>query len=230
MVNKYPQRKRTRLKGHDYSQAGYYFVTICTQHRQNILCEIVGNDALVVPLSHVVPIVFPTVIGENVIECWNNIQYQNKDIELDEYCIMPDHFHGIIIIKNALAVPVIKGRYGFELMEHQTDVIDLLSDDDEKQENKTERRGDEQNPERQDKEPERRGRRSLQGLIKDFKSVTTRLYNKTVDIELKNTLWQSSYHDEIIRNETTLNQIRKYIKNNPMAWTLKKPAPCVSEH
>ena len=45
-------RKLHRLKGYDYSQNGVYFVTICTENRKAILCEIVGNDAreLCVPL------------------------------------------------------------------------------------------------------------------------------------------------------------------------------------
>ncbi len=41
--------KRTRLKGFDYSQNGYYFVTICTKDKKKLLCEIVGDDAHIVP-------------------------------------------------------------------------------------------------------------------------------------------------------------------------------------
>ena len=36
-----PQRKRLRLESYDYSQPGYYFITICTKERhQNILCSL----------------------------------------------------------------------------------------------------------------------------------------------------------------------------------------------
>lgn len=41
-MNKMPERKQTRLKDYDYSQNGYYFITICTHNRQNLFGEIVG--------------------------------------------------------------------------------------------------------------------------------------------------------------------------------------------
>ena len=62
------------------------------------------------------------------------------------------------------------------------------------------------------------GQRSLPGIIKDFKSVTTRLYNKIVDRSLKNKLWQKSYYDRVIRNDRELQEIREYIQNNPLKW------------
>ena len=40
-----PKRKATCLKGYDYSAAGYYFVTLCTKQRKNLLSNIVGVDA-----------------------------------------------------------------------------------------------------------------------------------------------------------------------------------------
>ncbi len=65
---------------------------------------------------------------------------------------------------------------------------------------------------------ERRGRRSLQSILKDFKSVTTRKYNKIVNEKYKNMLWQKSYYEHIIRNEKEYYEIVKYIKNNPLKW------------
>lgn len=67
---------------------------------------------------------------------------------------------------------------------------------------------------------ERRGRRSLQSIIKDFKSVTTRKYNEIFPV--KNELWQKSYYEHIIRNEKELLQIQKYILENPLKWNLDK--------
>lgn len=47
---KLPNRKPTRLKGYDYSTKGAYFVTVCTQHREELfVMESVGNDTEVVP-------------------------------------------------------------------------------------------------------------------------------------------------------------------------------------
>ena len=63
---------------------------------------------------------------------------------------------------------------------------------------------------------ERRGRRSLQGLIKDFKSVTTRQY-KTM-FQVNESLWQDSFYDTVIRSQEQYNEIRNYIENNPRKW------------
>ncbi len=41
-MDKLPRRKNNRLHDYDYSQAGYYFVTICTKDRQELLSKIVG--------------------------------------------------------------------------------------------------------------------------------------------------------------------------------------------
>ena len=66
--------------------------------------------------------------------------------------------------------------------------------------------------------PENTDHPSIAELIRGFKSVTTRQYNKLVPPENKNTLWQASFYDEIIRNEDMLYQIRKYIEGNPSKW------------
>mgnify|MGYP000985120660 FL=1 len=63
---------------------------------------------------------------------------------------------------------------------------------------------------------ERRGRRSLQGFIKDFKSVTTRYYKKVYETKLS--LWQESFYDEIIKNQEHYNNVWRYIDENPVKW------------
>ena len=60
---------------------------------------------------------------------------------------------------------------------------------------------------------ERRGRRSLQGLVKDFKSVTTRQYKSMFGVE--DSLWQDSYYDAVIRSQEQYVEIWNYIENNP---------------
>ena len=49
MKHKFPHRKQLRLKEYDYSQEGYYFITICTKNREEILGTIVGADDPVRP-------------------------------------------------------------------------------------------------------------------------------------------------------------------------------------
>ena len=45
-MDKFPQRKTMRLKDYDYSQNGYYFVTICTKDRKCLFGSVVGADSI----------------------------------------------------------------------------------------------------------------------------------------------------------------------------------------
>jgi REP element-mobilizing transposase RayT len=74
-------RRSIRLRGYDYSQAGAYFVTICT-HNHMLFFE---DDRI-------------RGIAE---QCWLEIPRHFQDIELDEWVVMPNHLHGIIIITDA---------------------------------------------------------------------------------------------------------------------------------
>ena len=75
-----PHRKQNRLPQFDYSASGAYFITICTQDRKPLLCEIVGDDAHIVPKPY-----------GNIVE-----KYIRSTPEIEKYVIMPDHIHMII--------------------------------------------------------------------------------------------------------------------------------------
>jgi len=80
-------RHTTRLQTWDYSQNGYYFVTICTQNRECIFGDIkngkmILNDA-----------------GKIIDKWWLELSNKFDRVGLDVYQIMPNHFHGIIIIR-----------------------------------------------------------------------------------------------------------------------------------
>ena len=76
----FPKRKQIRIENHDYSQLGAYFITICTQNREQLLSTIVGDDA------HIVPKPYGSVMEK----------YIRNVPEIDKYIIMPDHVHMII--------------------------------------------------------------------------------------------------------------------------------------
>ncbi|OGU63486.1 MAG: hypothetical protein A2499_04690 [Stygiobacter sp. RIFOXYC12_FULL_38_8] len=80
------QRKSPRLKEYDYSIPNYYFVTICTQGKQNIFGKIAGEK---VELNNK---------GKAVKDCLLEIKDHFTNIEMGEYVIMPNHFHAIIIL------------------------------------------------------------------------------------------------------------------------------------
>jgi REP element-mobilizing transposase RayT len=80
------KRKIIRLKGYDYSQKGYYFVTIEPFDRKYPFCEIINGK------THL------NEIGKIIDDQWKWLFEQYDYIRMDEYVIMPDHFHGIIRI------------------------------------------------------------------------------------------------------------------------------------
>ncbi len=83
-------RQSIRLKGYDYSNDGAYFVTICVANRECLfgcICE--GKMQL-------------NKIGEIVHSWWNLMNQKYMNIELDDFIIMPNHLHGIIMINNQI--------------------------------------------------------------------------------------------------------------------------------
>jgi len=83
-----PNRPRglpLRLRGYDYSQAGFYYVTICTQERYCFFGKVIeGNVHL-------------NDGGKIVQSVWDDLPRRFPSVTLDEYIIMPNHMHGIII-------------------------------------------------------------------------------------------------------------------------------------
>jgi len=87
-------RRSIRLKNYDYSQTGYYFVTICTRNRECILGNVVDGE---MQLSK---------IGQFVQIAWNDLLKRFENIELDKVTVMPNHIHGVItIVEAGLALP-----------------------------------------------------------------------------------------------------------------------------
>jgi REP element-mobilizing transposase RayT len=81
-------RRSIRLTEYDYSQAGMYFVTVCAHGRECLFGEVMDE---VVRLNG-----FGGIVGEE----WLRSAEIRKEIILDEFIIMPNHIHGIIIINN----------------------------------------------------------------------------------------------------------------------------------
>lgn len=84
-------RKLIRLKGYDYSQAGFYYMTICTYKRKLLFGEIIHNcrGTACCALNK---------YGEIVRKEWEKTSRLRNNITLDEYIVMPNHIHGIIIL------------------------------------------------------------------------------------------------------------------------------------
>lgn len=90
-----PERKPLRLEGYDYSGAGYYFVTICTQEKRHLFWDgraFVGADIIRPPLPPL------TALGQIVTEAITDIPNHYQNVMLDKYVIMPNHVHMILIL------------------------------------------------------------------------------------------------------------------------------------
>lgn len=86
-------RKQIRLKKYNYSDAGWYFVTICTKNKECILGDIINNRM---------------ILNQNGLLINKELnQLINKfPIELDKFIIMPNHVHAIFVIRQINIVGV----------------------------------------------------------------------------------------------------------------------------
>jgi len=96
-------RRSIRLRGYGYAGNGAYFVTICTANRACILSK-VDSSAVGAGLAPALDdetspvIIHLTKAGEIVKRNWLAIPERYPNVFLDEYVIMPNHLHGIIMI------------------------------------------------------------------------------------------------------------------------------------
>ena len=144
------------MQGHDYSSAGYYFITICIKDKHEMLGEIVGDAALGVPS------VALTDIGEIARQRIEHINSNSNHVQLKKYVIMPNHIHLILSIENwtpRAASPT---------------------------------------------------KSEIPQAVNAIKSLTTK--------QIGYSIWQRSYHDHIIRDETEYQKIWQYIDQNPARW------------
>jgi len=174
-----PHRRRSiRLKGYDYSEAGTYFVTICTQNRECLFGNIIDGT---IRLNEA---------GEMIQTVWNEIPSHYDGIDVDEFVIMPNHVHGIIVIvgagpcacpdsepqKNGHPQGVAPTRLSLPDVAHRFKTL------------------------------------TTKRYVDGVKKHRWRPFAKA--------LWQRNYWEHIIRSEDDLNRTREYIHNNPRKWEL----------
>ena len=81
-------RRSIRLKNYDYRQSGAYFITICIQNRE---CLLGGIENRCITLNE---------YGRAVEQTWLNVPHHFVNVEIDAAVVMPNHFHGIVILRN----------------------------------------------------------------------------------------------------------------------------------
>ncbi len=95
-------RRSIRLPGYDYAQPGAYFVTICTEGRERLFGEIVGDEMA------------PNEAGRMIDAWWRRIPEKFPSCNADAFVVMPNHLHGVIVIDHDTvgADPRVRPRHG----------------------------------------------------------------------------------------------------------------------
>jgi len=88
------KRRSIRLHDYDYSQAGMYFITICTHERISMFGKITDGEMRL------------NDSGQIAQNCWVEIPSHFPNVVLHEYIVMPNHIHGIIEIASTNNAPV----------------------------------------------------------------------------------------------------------------------------
>ena len=96
------RRRSIRLKGYDYSQAGAYFVTICTEDREWVLGEVVAGEMR------------PNDAGAITLAVWEDLPRHYGHVRVDVFVVMPNHVHGIIVLTDDVTADVGTGAVGVD--------------------------------------------------------------------------------------------------------------------
>lgn len=184
-MNKFFGKSRTSLRrrDHDYSRAGFYFVTINTFEKINLFGGIVNGS---VSLNK---------FGKIAQEEWLRTPKVRRNVALDDFVIMPNHLHGIIIIRYLLKKP-----HSVAVDCNQPPLDDNYND-------------------------WRRQSNNLPAVIRGFKGAVTKKINSFFQENDHASVWQRSYHDRIIRNNAELNAIRRYMRLNPANFEADTETP-----
>ena len=176
-------RRSFRLQGYDYGQPGAYFITIVAQARECLFGEIHAEEMIL------------NDAGKMVIRVWETMPMRFLHIELGAAAVMPNHFHGIVVIHESVG-PTLSISH------------DLISECVITQN----RAGTSPAPTRP----------TLGEIIGTFKSLTTHEYIKGVETlgwpPFNKHIWQRNYYEHVIRDAENWNKIHLYIKANPAQW------------
>lgn len=183
-------RRSIRLKGYDYAQEGAYFVTICTHERMHLFGQVV--DA----------VMHPSPLGDIAQRCWDAIPQHMPHVDIGDFVVMPNHVHGVMIIRERLA-PYAAGGPGVVGVDHDRPLVDPDP------------------PAATD--PLARSmpivpHGSLGRIVRAYKSAVTRMAYADGLLPHGTRLWQRNYYEHIIRDTAAHDRIARYIADNPANW------------
>ena len=123
---------------------------------------------------------------------WLKFPQHYANVEFDAWIIMPNHVYGILILTTPSAEPGV--TFGRELVDHSANHLPHAAP-----------------------LPPRLGAGAVGSIVLNFKSVTTRSFNR-IWRSPGSSIWQRNYYERIIRNEREMDAIWLYIEANPVNW------------
>ncbi len=178
-------RHSIRLEGYDYSQAGAYFVTLVAKDRELAFGAIKDDEMLL------------NLIGKLVAVLWQALP-RHFPVSLDECILMPNHFHGIVILSD----PRRGEAFGDQAPLGRPSRL----------------------PNASPLPPRGTQPGSLGAIVQNFKSVSTRRINALRGTPGA-PVWQRNYYEHILWDENDLARVRRYIADNPLRWALDRENP-----
>lgn len=196
-------RRSIRLAKQDYSQAGAYYITLATHEKEYLFGEITAG---VMHLSD---------MGRIADEHWRAIPHHFSNVALGAYIVMPNHVHGIIVIRP----PVGASMVGASQWDAREIITTLVPTDAQLDIPSGASQWDAPTNTPTLKGPKRG---SIGAIIGAYKmSVTQR-----IQCELGcSGIWQRNYFEHIIRSEKDYLRIHEYIEANPANWKADENYP-----
>ena len=202
------QRRSIRLKSHDYSRVGVYFVTVCTQNRECLFGDIVNWGMIL------------NEFGQIAHNMWKKIPDRYSNVELDIFRIMPNHMHAIIVIgdtnENIIVGAPLAGAQKTTTRAGASPAPTIMNDIVNDVDTAKTISGACAMP------------KTIGDVVGSYKSMVANECLKTYKSKdtFRGKMWQRNYYEHIIRDDE-LNRVREYIANNPAQWEMDEENPNV---
>lgn len=184
------QRKSLRLPEYDYSSPGAYFVTLVTHDRLHLFGEIKSQRMVLSKAGSIAKLEMMY------------LEHISAAISMQEFIIMPDHIHAIIIIVEPTVG--VTHQAPSNPMDSQPAMQTFANN------------GSSGSPVQKPI--------TLGTIISQYKSRVSKRILK-INPNIQEPIWQRGYYERIIRDEIEYEQIAEYIRCNPMNWVGKKGYP-----
>ncbi|MCF6175204.1 MAG: hypothetical protein L3J71_05520 [Victivallaceae bacterium] len=180
----------TRLKNWDYSDDGWFFITICSKDRKSIFGEIINGE------------MYFNNNGNIVKKCWFDLPHHYLNLILGAFVVMPNHIHGIMIIDN-------RRFYNGDNIDVGNNVETGLKP--------VSTQSPQQSRSPQSFSRPISKRHGIFEFVRALKTFSSRRINE-INNTSGTSQWQTRFYDHLIRNKADLQRVENYILNNPSIW------------